>query len=382
VNEVWIDDLPLPAGPPVLALGAHFQAAVCVAGPRVARLSPPLVDLDSAQACDSLRAQALDGLRRLAGQAVAVQAIAHDAHPDFPSTALARQLAAERGVPAWAVQHHHAHLAAVWAEHAMPEPAPHLVGLALDGFGLGTDGQAWGGELLHLHGPRAHRLGHLSPLPLPGGDAASREPWRLAAAALHRLGRRDQALAHAVAHGPAGMAEPLLHLLDRGWRCPPSTSLGRLFDAAASLLGLCHRQTHPAAAAQALEAAALRHGPCPPLPGGWQRHRPANQPEQLDFGPLLAHLADATDPLAGAACFQATVAEGLALWLMGAAAQVGTGAVALGGGCLHNRLLRSALHDRLSRAGLRCLLPQRLPPGDAAIAYGQAVVARLVLAYH
>ncbi len=380
--DAWIDDLPLPPGPPVLALGALSQATVCVAAARFAQLSRPPLDLDDATACEQHTAQAQTGWQQLASQGSPAHTLAHDLHPDFPSTRLAHALATEAGVPTLAVQHHHAHLAAVWAEHAPSEPAPDLVGLALDGFGLGTDGQAWGGELLRLHGPHATRLGHLSPLPLPGGDAASREPWRLAVAALHRLGHADRALAHARAHGPAGMAEPLLHLLDRGVRCPPSTSLGRLFDAAASLLGLCHRQSHPAAAAQALEAAAQRHGPWPPLTGGWQKHTSPGQPERLDFGPLLDHLANTPDADAGAACFQATLAEGLATWLMNAAAQVGTDTVALGGGCLHNRLLRSALLDRLTRAGLRCLLPRRLPPGDAAIAYGQAVVARLVLAYH
>lgn len=377
----WIEDLPLPPGPPVIGAGAHFQTTVCVAGTESARLSPTLADLDTADRLTQHQHWVQEGLASLNLHGTPAPVLAHDLHPDFPSTQTAQRLARSASLRCVPVQHHHAHLAAVWAEHALG-PTPALLGLALDGFGLGTDGQAWGGELLHLTGAQAHRIGHLRPLPMPGGDACVREPWRLAMAALHSLELTQAAQAHAQAHAPAGLATPLLQWLGHPTRCPPTTSLGRLFDATASLLGLCHSQRHQAEAAQALEAAAQAWGDHPAQPGGWQRHARASGGEQLDFLPLLAHLTTYRNPAQAAACFHATLVDGLSTWLIRHAAAMRIETVALGGGCLHNAWLRTGLAQRLAATGLQVLLPQRLPPGDPAIAYGQAVVARLILAYH
>ena len=382
----WIDNLPLPPGPPVIGVGAHFHTTVCVAGGDSARLSPPLADLDTADRLTQHQhwvQESLEALNMQVGHSPArTPALAHDLHPDFPSTLTAQWFAQSASLRCVPVQHHHAHLAAVWAEHAPQASSPALLGLALDGFGLGTDGQAWGGELLHLTGAHAHRIGHLRPLPMPGGDACAREPWRLAVAALHSLGLIQAAQAHAQAHAPAGLAAPLLQWLAHPLRCPPTTSLGRLFDATASLLGLCHIQRHQAEAAQALEAAAQAWGDHPPHPGGWQRCSLDSGGEQLDFLPLLAHLTTCSDPAQAAACFHATLVDGLSSWLIRHAAALHIDTVALGGGCLYNAWLRHRLTDSLQQAGLRVWLPQRLSPGDPAIAYGQAVVARLILAYH
>lgn len=378
----WIENLPLPPGPPVIGVGAHFHSTVCVGDNDTARLSPTLADLDTAERLTQHQRWVQEGLDTLNPQGSPAPALAHDLHPDFPSTLTAQRLARSSSLRCVPVQHHHAHLAAVWAEHAPQAPSPTLLGLAMDGFGMGTDGQAWGGELLHLTGAQAQRIGHLRPLPMPGGDACIREPWRLAVAALHSLGQTQAAQAHAQSHAPAGLAAPLLQWLDRPTRCPPTTSLGRLFDATASLLGLCHTQRHQAEAAQALEAAAQGWGDHPAHPGGWHRHALASGGEQLDFMPLLAHLTTYRNPAQAAACFHATLVDGLSVWLARHAAALHIDTVALGGGCLHNTWLRTGLAQRLGASGLRVLLPQRLPSGDPAIAYGQAVVARLILAYH
>ncbi|NTV09856.1 MAG: carbamoyltransferase HypF, partial [Zoogloea sp.] len=212
------------AGEPVLACGAHLKNTVCLTRGSEAFLSPHIGDLDNPATCEAMEEVIAHMLRILAVEPVA---IAHDLHPDYHATRLAGMLASELGVPAIAVQHHHAHIAAVLAEHRHLDPA---LGLALDGVGLGTDGHAWGGELLLVDGPVFERLGHLGELALPGGDRAAREPWRMGAAALHALGD-NAAIATRYAGQPG--AETIAAMLARGLNCPTTSSLGRWFDAAA-----------------------------------------------------------------------------------------------------------------------------------------------------
>ena len=160
------------------------------------------------------------------------QAVVHDLHPDFYSTRFAARFARTRAVPLVGVQHHHAHIAAVLAEHGVRGP---VLGLALDGVGLGVDGTAWGGELLRVDGARCERLGHLARIALPGGDRAAHEPWRMAAAALHLMGRgeRDRGAVPAAGRGARSQ-----QMLLRDLHCPMTSSMGRWFDAAAGLLGV------------------------------------------------------------------------------------------------------------------------------------------------
>ena len=238
---------------PILALGAWFKHAACLLADGRAQFGPNLGDLDNADACRAVEPAAL---ALLAQAAAPVRAIAHDLHPDFHSTRVACALAARLGVPAIGVQHHHAHVGAVLAEHGRFDARP-VLGLALDGVGLGTDGQAWGGELLWVAGGEVVRLGHLRPLRLPGGDRAAREPWRMAAAVLHASGRGDE-IARRFPGQPA--AAMLAQVLARPALCPPTSSLGRHFDAAAGLLGLCEVMQNEAEAAIALER--LAASPC------------------------------------------------------------------------------------------------------------------------
>jgi hypothetical protein len=209
--------------PPVLAVGAWFKNTVCVTRADEAFVSAGVGDLADAAACRAFE-RAVDEM--LGTLQVAPRAVAHDLHPDFHNTRFAHEFAARRGLPAVGVQHHHAHIAAVAAEHCVEGP---LLGLALDGVGLGDDGSAWGGELLRVDGARSTRLGHLRALPLPGGDRAAREPWRMALAVLHALERRDE-----IARRYPGLrGATLLRMLDQGFNCPATSSAGRVFDAAA-----------------------------------------------------------------------------------------------------------------------------------------------------
>ncbi|OIN90454.1 MAG: carbamoyltransferase HypF [Comamonadaceae bacterium CG1_02_60_18] len=353
------------AGPSVLALGSHLKNTICVTRDNEAFLSPHVGSLDNAATCDYLD----ETVQRMVNLLdVHPELIAHDLHPDDYSTRAAQALAQRFGVPTQAVQHHHAHIAAVCAEHGWQAP---VLGLALDGFGLGSDGGAWGGELLYVHGGQCARLGSLRALGLPGGDRAAREPWRMAAAVLHALGRNadiSTRFAEPAAATVAGM-------LQRGFNSPPTSSMGRLFDAAAALLGLCNHSQYESQAAIVLEQAAARHiqahGWPPAMPGGWA----LDDNFQLDFLPVLATLLNAQAVDFAAARFHATLIAGLVQWLMRAVEHTGVTTVALAGGCLHNALLSAGLAQQGAQRGLNVLRPTRTSPGDASISLGQAWVA-------
>ena len=338
------------AGPPVLALGGALKVAACATRGAEAVLSQHVGTLDNAATLRFLD-EAVRHLLHLLD--VAPVAVALDLHPDAPG----RRLAARLDLPVIEVQHHHAHAAAVLAEHGETGPA---LAVVLDGFGLGTDGGAWGGELLRLDGAGFRRLGHLRPLPLPGGDAAARQPWRMAAAALHALGRADEIVP---ALGP--QAAPVAALLAAG-RVPLTTSCGRLFDAAAALLGLLHTSSYEGEAAMRLEALATTPTE---FPGGWRLDGLV-----LDLLPLLDALRGAAPPL-GADLFHGTLAAGIIAWTATAAAREGLDTVALAGGCFINRPLAEAVADGLRTAGLRPLLPAQAPCGDGGLSLGQAWIA-------
>jgi len=351
-------------GPSILATGAFLKNAVCVTRGDEAFLSQHVGDLDDAPTCRALEEVAAHLIKVLD---VAPQAVAHDLHPDFHSTRFATAFARDRGIPAIGVQHHHAHIAAVAAEHGADAP---VLGLALDGVGLGTDGGAWGGELLSVHGATMARVGNLRPLRLPGGDRAAREPWRMAASALHALGRAEEIARRFDAPGAATIAR----LLDRGLNAPPTSSAGRWFDAAAGLLRVRAVSAYEGQAPMLLEGLADRHGAVAPLAAGWTMRGDG----VLDLLPLAAALADMEDAAYGAALFHATLVAALAEWVRAAARRTGADTVALGGGCFMNRILATGVREGLERLGLTVLEARQAPPNDGGLALGQAAVARAI----
>ncbi|CAM4035705.1 carbamoyltransferase HypF [Roseateles saccharophilus] len=361
--------------PPVLAFGAWLKNAACLLADGRAQWSPVHGDLGDPEACRALDAS----VHQLAAQSPRrVAALAHDLHPDFFSTRLAQQLAEAWGLPAVAVQHHHAHIGVVMADHGIEEP---VVGLALDGVGLGTDGTAWGGELLWVAPGEWRRMGGLWPLQLPGGDVAAREPWRMAAAALQALGRGSEIEAR---FGPVvgtTAARGVQRMLAAGLNCPVTSSTGRWFDAAAGALALSVRQAHEAEAAIALEKQAVQY-----LVSADVRPRDglvdAQALQHLDLRPLLPRLFDAAGPgvAEAAAWFHVSLARALADWAAAAARETAARAVCLGGGCFFNQVLTSHVVERLAAHGLRVLVPRSTNCGDAGLALGQAWVAARQLA--
>ncbi|MGA7426873.1 MAG: carbamoyltransferase HypF, partial [Rhodoplanes sp.] len=229
---------------------------------------------------------------------------------------------------------------------------------------------AWGGEIILVEGASWRRLGHLSPLALPGGDRAARSPWRMGLAALHALGRLDQA-AEKFAGIPA--AAELARLLRNGLVVPTTTSAGRLFDAAAALLGVCLEQRYEGQAAAELEA--LVRSPRT-LPDGYRVAGGI-----LDCKPLLAALSEpGIDAREGAELFHGTLAAGLADWIATVAGAHGQDRVALGGGCMMNRVLTESLCARLRARDIAPLLTRAVPPNDGGLSLGQAFIARRQIA--
>ncbi len=348
-------------GAAVLGLGGHYKATACVSRGAEAFLSPHVGDLDLAPT-----RRAFDGVvaHLLALTGVQPTLIAHDLHPDFHSTRLAARLSCEWGVPTLPVQHHHAHVAAVLAEHGVEGP---VLGLALDGIGHGTDGGAWGGELLRVDGAAMQRLGHLRALPLAGGDRAAREPWRLAAAVLAALGHAEQIRLRFPRQPAVAVVERLL----AGGRAPSTSSLGRWFDAAAGLLGVREVTSFEGQAAMLLEGLAASVGVVAP-----QASALLGADGVLDPLPLLRPLLAATDPGRAAAAFHAGLAHSLADWVAAAAARTGLQTVACGGGCLQNDLLARALRLELDARGIVMLEAAAVPPNDGAISLGQCWIAQ------
>ena len=199
----------------------------------------------------------------------------------------------------------------------------------------------------------------------------------MACGVLHALGRGQDAAARFAARANV---EQVLGMLLRGTRCPPTSSLGRWFDAAAGLLGVCEITSYEGQAAMMLEALARRFGACLPLPGGYHIDgRGGAGPSMLSLYPLLRQLAEENDAARGAAHFHATVVEALSHWIGDAAHATDVRRVALAGGCLHNRLLASGLRQRLQARGLSVYEARYAPPGDGGLALGQAWVARAIL---
>jgi hydrogenase maturation protein HypF len=365
----------------VLALGAFLKNRACVwDGPRgdgvagAVQWSVMHDDLGDPQACAALERSVQQWIEQDGGRKP--DALAHDLHPDFYSTRLAQDLALSLGIPAVGVQHHHAHVAAVVAAQGITGA---VIGLALDGFGLGSDGQPWGGELLWVEGARWRRLAHLSCLPMPGGDRAAREPWRMALAWCEAAGQHGDALVRAVGDARYRLVRDMVR---KGLNSPLTSSAGRWFDAMAALLGLCVEQQDEAQAAIALEAAASRWLQAHPHTAQ-ARHDAWAQGGELNMHELVAtaltYRREGAEPGEAAAIFHLGLADGLALHAARHAEQVQVHDVCLSGGCFFNRLLRERLELRLREAGLRSWVVGEAAHGDAHLAIGQAWVVAACL---
>jgi hydrogenase maturation protein HypF len=363
-----------PAGPTILATGGDLKTTFCLmdataAGAGRAHLSSHLGDMADPRTQSCFTA-ALDHLAFMTNQHPDV--LACDEHPGYATTRWAARHAAGRRV--LAVQHHHAHAMSLLAEH--DRIGTPVLAVTYDGTGYGSDGTTWGGELLMISGPATFtRVGHLVPFALPGGDGAARQPARIALDLLHRAGIGwDGDLAPVAAVGETGL-QVLAQQIPRGLGCAPTTSMGRLFDAVASLLGICQEVSYEGQAAVELEHLARR-----------------GEPVGLDFAvagavmdpaPLIAGLVaglragiPAADLAAG---FQRAVVAATAAAAGYCAARAGIKVIGLTGGVFANRALLHGLRETLTNSGYEVLTHRIVPCNDGGLALGQATVAAAVL---
>ncbi len=360
----------LPAAQPkVLAVGGELKGTVCLTRDNKAFLSQHLGDLKNAATLRSLE----ETVRHLEGiLKIRPQLVAHDLHPDYLSTAFAESLA---GVPKVAVQHHHAHLASCMAEHALEGE---VIGVIFDGTGYGPDGTVWGGEFLVGGYQSFRRLGHLRSLPLPGGDAAVREPWRMALSWLHAVfGERLFELPLPCTAALAANDRKLfLQMLERRINTPLTSSCGRLFDAVASLIGLRQTVAYEGQAAIELEALAESY----PETGVY----PFSLTDVagrliLDFSAMLGILAHEVlrDRPRGALArrFHNTLAFAAAEVCEKIRTDTGRDRVVLSGGVFQNRLFSEGLCTLLEEKGFHVFTQRLAPPNDGGLALGQAIIA-------
>jgi hydrogenase maturation protein HypF len=350
------------SGPPVLAVGGRFNNTVCVTRGDEAFVSPHIGNLDGAAACDYF-AETIARLLKFLEVKPAL--VVHDPDQSIHATRFALDYAQQKGLPALAVQHQHAHVAAILAEHQLEQA---VLALSLDGPGGAPGGCGRGGELLRVDGVRLECLGQLAPIRLTR-EAGARQPWQSAAAVLLELGRGAEIGTRFQEQEDAeGMARRLAHAHQGTVETP---SLSCYVNAAAGLLGICSSQDFEGQAALRLEGLAEQHGGVAAIGGGWRIENGG-----LNLLPMFAVLADEKDAGRGAALFHATLVAALSEWVVSTAAVApGTSNIVASGACFLNLVLARGLRASLNAGGLQLLEARRLPPNDGGLALGQAWLA-------
>ncbi len=355
----------------ILAVGAELKNTFCLTRDDFAFLSQHIGDMENLETLEHFE-QSVARFKHLFR--IEPEIVAHDLHPDYFATKWAKEQAGNSRFTIIPIQHHHAHIAACLADNGWTSDDGPVIGIAWDGTGLGLDGHIWGGEWLVGDYDGFERVAHLEYLPLPGGDTAVRNPWRLAVGYLHALGDEIPPL--------PGVNEQQIRIVrqqvERGLNTPRTSAVGRLFDAVAALIGLRQQVSYEAQAAIELEMIATRRTE----EMGWEELPPypfSVEEGIVRLGPLLTAIRD--DVAAGveqgeiARRFHYTMSEILVAVCRGIVAGGGPRTVALSGGVFQNRLLCSLAVPALEKAGFRVLLHHQVPCNDGGLSLGQAVLA-------
>lgn len=374
--------VPLPfETPPLLAVGGHLKNVFVLARGKFAYQSQHLGDLENPIGLEFFE-ESLSHLMHTFE--IEPRTVAHDLHPGYLSTNWAKQWAGNRNLRLIGVQHHHAHIAACMAEHALSGP---VIGLSLDGTGYGTDGRIWGGEVLICSHDRFERFAHLDYVPMPGGDAAVREPWRMAFSHLIAAGFSEGEAGKLVGATQQEI-RVITRMIEREINAPLTSSLGRLFDAAAAVILKRRRVDYDAQAAIELEGIAVDSSYELRIPVQYQVEMHSadwgrREPSRINVAPLWrAIVGDVVEGISSpeiAARFHASIAKAFIQTAARAQAATGIRQVALSGGCMHNRRLAGLLRSGLEAQGLQVFQHRKVSPGDGGLSYGQAAVAAAIL---
>jgi len=367
--------------PPLLAVGGHLKNTFALARGQMVYQSQHLGDLENLTGLEFFKGS-LDHLMQTFE--IEPETVVHDLHPGYLSTTWAKEWARERGLSTVAVQHHHAHVAGCMAEHGVTQ----AIGLALDGTGYGTDGRIWGGEVLICQPEGFERFAHLEYVPMPGGDAAIREPWRMALGALCAAGFDVESEQMLKLLGAERSEERVLkRMIERKINSPMTSSLGRLFDAVAAVVLGRRVVDYEAQAAIELEGISV------------------DEPDRFEQGDYVPELHVGEDGSAGVAVirtgkmwkavledlwrgvparrisarFHVGIAEGFINAAGNARIKTSINAIALTGGCMHNRRLARLLRTGLEAEGFEVFQHAQVSPGDGGLSYGQVAVAAAVL---
>jgi hydrogenase maturation protein HypF len=371
--------LPLDAVP-LLAVGGHLKNVFALARGRFVYQSQHLGDLENLTGLEFFE-ESLAHLMHTVD--IEPEAVVHDLHPGYLSTTWAKEWAAAHGIGTIAVQHHHAHVAGCMAEHGL---TGETIGLSLDGTGYGMDGKIWGGEVLICRLESFERFAHLEYVPMPGGDAAVKQPWRMALGALHAAGFNVASDEVARLLGAQEKEVRVLRqMIERGVNAPLTSSCGRLFDAVAAVVLGQRVVDYEAQAAIELEGIAVdesddeRGYAMEFAAGDWA----VGEAARIGAGPLWQELLhDLNQDVSKArisARFHAGVALGFVKAAVEARAITGVGQAVLSGGCMHNRRLTRLLRAKLEAQGFEVFQHAQVSPGDGGLSYGQAAVAAAML---
>jgi hydrogenase maturation protein HypF len=365
-------DLPFGCRRPTLALGGQLKAAFALGRDRHAFLSHHLGDLDHYEAYRAYVAT-VEHYERLF--AIRPERIVHDLHPDYATSGYARARGEAEGIELLAIQHHHAHVASCMAENGRIEP---VIGVAFDGTGYGDDGAIWGGEFLVGDYRKFHRKAHLRYVGMPGGDRAIHDPWRMAAAHLE-----DAAVGSDILKARIWPAEYkiIAKMLHAHIRSPRTSSVGRLFDAIAAIVGVRDRTSYEGQAAIELEWLAMEESPDGRYPFAIDspREESTDAPVVVDTRPIIRAVADevarGVRPARVARRFHSTIVELIATVCDRLREESGIDAVALSGGVFLNALITSETVTRLSGDGFRVYRHRSVSPGDGGLCLGQLAIA-------
>jgi len=349
----------------VLGVGGELNVTCCLLTQKKAFLSQHIGDIETPDTLQFLK-RTIQHLSRLTRSEIA--RVACDLHPGFQTTRLAFEIGEKNQLPVIRVQHHHAHIAKLMAENNVDE----VVGIACDGFGYGQDGKAWGGEILHCSSNRYQRVGHLQEHLMPGGDLATKYPLRMVASILYNVEGLSDWLSSKAAYFPHTEKEIEIVLAELERKNGPYTSsCGRILDAVSALLGICYSRTYEGEPAMKLESTAAYGKDVLKL-------RPKIQGEVLDTGFLLEEIYRRRDSLhfADLACSaQSYLARGLAELAASEAERLGVRTIGFSGGVAYNEQIVLTIRGYVRERGFRFITHNRVPPGDAGISLGQAIVA-------